>query len=62
MVSSSWIRSGLKSLSLMTTPPRTVSLPAFAERSPTIGISPKAFLGPTATALFTWTRIASRDS
>ena len=46
----------------MTTPPRFVRIAAFAPASPTIGISPKPLVGPTATAAFTCTRIASSDS
>ena len=36
--------------------------PALAPSSPTTCVSPKAFVGPTATGLFSWTRIPSRLS
>ena len=44
------IRSGLKSVGRTTMPPRAVRTAAPAPSSPMTGISPKAFVGPTATA------------
>ncbi len=55
-------RSGLKSLARMTIPPLLVRIPAPAPLSATTAISPKSFVGPTATALFTRTSIPSRLS
>src|SRR5439155_468025 len=43
-------------------PPRFVSTEAFAPLSPIAGVSPKALVGPTATALSSWTRMPSRVS
>ena len=60
--SSATMRSGLPSFGRSKSPPRAVRRLAFAPPSPTTGVSPNAFVGPTAIASLSWTSMPSSDS